>query len=112
MSNKKRNLGGVKNDEGKAPINLIPPAPLIDIAKVFEFGVRKYGLFNYKKGMKLSRLYDAMMRHMLAWNDGEDVDPESKMTHVAHAGCCLLMLSDAMIKGYGHDDRYQGEEKT
>jgi hypothetical protein len=37
---------------------------------------------------------------MLAWNIGEDVDPESGELHLAHAGACLLLGLDLAMAGY------------
>ena len=33
------------------------------------------------------------MRHLIAWRKGELIDPESKLPHLAHAGCNLIFLN-------------------
>lgn len=69
------------------------------------FGADKYGRNNWRKGLHYSRLIDAAMRHILAFADGEDSDPETGLSHAAHARCCLGMLL-AMPKEW--DDRVDG----
>ncbi len=36
--------------------------------------------------------FDACMRHLTAWIEGERKDPESGLSHLAHAVCCLLIM--------------------
>lgn len=102
--------GGIKHDAGKPRAELLPSAPLLAIAEVLTFGAQKYAPHNWRKGFDQSRLIGAAMRHLLAYNDGEDTDPESGLSHMAHAGCCVLFLLEQIEKGTGRDDRYrQGE---
>src|SRR3990167_10818972 len=81
--------GGIKYDDGKAPLNLLATDWLIEVAKVLEKGAGKYGKHNWRNGMEFSRLIAASLRHLLAFNKGEDLDPEFKLSHLAHATCCL-----------------------
>ena len=98
-----------KFDEGKLPIHLVPSAAVEGVARVLAYGAKKYAAHNFRKGMKWSRLYSAAMRHLLAWNAGQDLDPESRLPHLEHAACCLAMLLDADRLGHGEDDRYRHE---
>jgi hypothetical protein len=81
---------GRKDDQGKAPWHLLPPDALNEIALVLAFGAKKYGDRNWERGMAWSRPFSALMRHMWAWWRGEDFDHETGMSHLAHAGCCIL----------------------
>jgi hypothetical protein len=83
---------GVKHDSEKAPLDLIPYEALEQIAKVLAFGASKYGRHNWKNGFEYSRLIAAALRHLNQYNAGEDADPESDISHVAHSACNLLML--------------------
>ena len=84
---------GTKHDVGKLRWSLLPRGSVPDIIKVLEFGAAKYGAYNWQSVPNAStRYYDAMMRHMEAWHQGEATDPESLHPHLAHAGCCLLFL--------------------
>ena len=101
---------GIKHDDGKIQLSILPWAPLREVTKVFMFGAKKYGRDNYKGGMEWTRLSDAALRHITDWIDGEDKDPESGLPHLAHAGCCILMLLYYSLKGVGDDDRYKENE--
>lgn len=84
--------GGTKYDQGKPRMGLLPSVSLEEVAKVLTAGAAKYSAFNWMKGIEFDRLYDAAQRHLTAWNKGQDVDPETKITHLAHASCCILFL--------------------
>lgn len=96
-----------KCDQEKTPVDLLPPEGLLEIAKVLEFGAKKYDAHNWRKGMKWSRLLGASLRHIYAFVTGEDKDSESGLSHLAHAGCCILFLLTYETKGLGTDDRYK-----
>jgi len=96
---------GVKHDSGKAPLSLIPADALTEIAHVFGFGAQKYAAFNWTGGFDHRRLYDALLRHTFASLAGENTDLESSRDHLAHAGCCILMLLSHRLRGLGKDDR-------
>lgn len=69
-------------------------------------GARKYGRHNFRKtGVLASVYYDATLRHMTDWWEGEDVDPDSGLSHVTKAIASLMVLRDAMIHDKFYDDR-------
>lgn len=105
-------MEAVKFDTGKAPLGLIPRSALTAEAQVLAFGAKKYAKHNWRGGMDWSRMVDAALRHITAWNDGEDVDPETGISHLAHARCCLGFLIEYAEKGLGTDDRYKTQEET
>lgn len=94
---------GVKNDSGKPKIGLIPTIAIEQEAAVMGFGAAKYGRDNWRGGLHYSRLIDAALRHMLAFSGGENLDPETGLSHLAHARCCMGML---MAMPPEWDDRY------
>jgi hypothetical protein len=96
----------LKFDKEKTRIELLPTAPLIMIGDVLTFGAKKYDAHNWRGGFDYSRLIGANLRHIMAFNDGEDLDAESGLSHMAHAGCCTLFLLEQIAKGTGNDDRY------
>ena len=83
---------GARYNDGKVPMELVPMEALEDIARVFGYGARKYASWNWAKGMKHSVPYACAMRHLAAWQRGEELDPESGLPHLAHVGCNILML--------------------
>lgn len=95
-----------KYDSSKPRYDLLPPEALEEIVKVLGFGASKYEPRGWEKGLPYSRYFGAVMRHLWAWWRGEDLDPESGLSHLAHAGACVLFLL-AYVK-WGHqttDDR-------
>lgn len=90
----------------KTPLHLIPPSALIAEAEVFGLGARKYGPYNWRENSVSSSVYQAAaLRHLLAWWNGESIDPESGQSHLAHARACLGILIDAESHGSLNDDR-------
>lgn len=98
---------GKKLDSGKDRWDLLPTDSVRLIVKVLNFGAVKYSDRNWEKGMKYGRLYGALQRHLTAWWEGEDSDPETGISHLAHVGCCVLFLLAYEIRGLGSkwDDR-------
>lgn len=106
QGNPKPMLGeGAKLDTGKVGVHLLPPDPLIQIARVLDFGAKKYAAYNWSKGIKYSRVYAATLRHLFAWWKGDNVDPETGLSHLAHAGCCVLFLLQYELTKRDFDDR-------
>lgn len=97
---------GKKFDSGKAPMELLSHHALVEIAKVFGHGAEKYGRFNYKNGLEWGRVIGAAYRHLGAFNAGEDLDAESGLSHLAHLGCCVIMLLDYIKEHPELDNRY------
>jgi hypothetical protein len=83
---------GTKDDEGKIPLDLWSPLALEETAKVLAFGAAKYGPYNWAKGIKYSRVFSALLRHLWAFWRREKLDPETGLHHLAHAMCCLMFL--------------------
>jgi hypothetical protein len=97
---------GSKYDSEKAPMALLDRSWLEETAKVLGFGARKYAAHNWRGGIEYSRLVSAALRHLHAFNDGEDIDPESGLSHLAHASCCLMFLANMKATRPDLDDRY------
>lgn len=84
--------GGVKADSSKPQLELLPRRGLEEIAKVLTFGAHKYDRDNWRKGLEWSRCIGAAQRHLLAYANGETHDPETGLSHLAHAGCNILFV--------------------
>ncbi|HEY0062484.1 MAG TPA: dATP/dGTP diphosphohydrolase domain-containing protein [Telluria sp.] len=84
---------GARFNAGKPDFSLIPMATLEDEARVWMYGRQKYAAWNWTKGMPWSVPFACAMRHMAAWQRGEECDPESGLPHLAHAMCNLRMLT-------------------
>jgi hypothetical protein len=107
--------GGQK---GRKPqvFSLIPWASVAEISRVYHYGAKKYSEHNWRRGYPWSWSFDALIRHLTAWWDGENADPESGISHLAHAGFHILSLLWYELTGRGTDDRWkppvaEGDEK-
>lgn len=92
----------------KAQIHLIPPPALVEMAKVMDEGARKYGAYNWREASVAATVYvSAAQRHLLAFLDGEMMDPDGpgNTLHLAHAAACCAILLDAFATGNIVDDR-------
>lgn len=83
---------GKKFDDGKIRVELLPIRPQLAEAEVLTFGAKKYDDRNWEKGILWSRCYGAALRHLFAWWGGQDNDPETGLSHLAHARCCISFL--------------------
>ena len=84
---------GRKFDKDKPRWELLPLGPVEAIVQVLTHGAEKYDDFNWQKLDNLSdRYYAAMMRHLKKTRDGEIIDTETGLSHLAHALCCGIFL--------------------
>jgi len=102
------NLAGVKHDSEKdSRPELLPLEALTEVSKVLAFGARKYQDNNWRGGFKFTRVLGATFRHLFAWSTGQDKDPETGLSHLAHAACNVLFLLTFEVTKTGEDDRYK-----
>ena len=98
--------GGVKHDSGKTRWDLVPYDALKQVADVLTIGAAQYGDRNWEKGIRHSRLFAATQRHLIAWWGGEDNDPQTGKSHLAHAVCDVIFLLAFVVRGRADlDDR-------
>lgn len=97
---------GAPTYASKAPMSTVSAAVLAEVGVAMLEGASKYGRHNYRAaGVRSSVYYDATMRHLMAWWEGEDTDPDSGMSHITKAITSLVVLRDAMIQDMCTDDR-------
>jgi len=90
---------GRKDDSEKTQYNLVPPFALEEIANVMTFGAKKYAPNNWKHvDNAKSRYTGAAMRHIEAYRQGVENDPETGLHHLAHASCCMMFLIELECK--------------
>lgn len=100
-------LDGKKNDNEKPQLGLVPKSLIWSVGTILTFGAKIYGAWNWKQGLLWSRPYNALLRHLTAWWDGESVDKESGKSHLWHAATELSFLIEYEEKNLGQDDRYK-----
>lgn len=101
-------LTNPKDDIGssKLPVHLWPETATIMGAMGLLDGALKYGRSNWRAvGVRASIYNDAVRRHMAAWFEGEDIDPDSGLPHLAHALASIAIVVDAQSAGKLNDDR-------
>ena len=92
---------GRKFDHGKPMPSLLPAAALLAISRVLTIGAKKYAPDNWKYVAGAEKRYmDALWRHLLAYMEGEELDPETGESHMAHIGCNVMFLLWAIESGY------------
>lgn len=92
----------------KAGISCVPQAVLAELGVAMLEGACKYGRYNWRKaGVRASVYIDALNRHIFEqwWDEGEDIDFESQLSHLTKGISTLVVLRDAMIQGMLVDDR-------
>ncbi|WP_109076243.1 MULTISPECIES: dATP/dGTP diphosphohydrolase domain-containing protein [unclassified Azospirillum] len=100
----------LKHDAGKDPWHLLPFDAIRCAVKVLAFGRAKYGSRSWERGMEWSRVYDAALRHLTAWHEREEADPETGFSHLWHLLACVLFLTAYELRGKGTDDRPPRDE--
>jgi hypothetical protein len=90
----------------KVPMHCVSCAVMMELGLAMMEGGRKYGTHNYRKmGVRGSVYYDATMRHMMAYWEGEDIDPDSGVSHIIKAIATLVVMRDSMLMENFEDDR-------
>lgn len=107
-------------DAGKLRLELIPVGPLKEVARVYTNGAKKYSLYdeagnlisdgsdNWRRGLSWKKTIGAVKRHIAAWEDGQDVDPDPAMNgtlHLANAAWGLFSLIEYCKIAPEFDDR-------
>lgn len=92
-------MSALRFNDGKPALSYILQFPSVVevMAHIMTLGAAKYGDLNWKKGGKPDKEYlDSMMRHLMAFLNGEVLDPDSGCAHLGHAIwnlCALLELN-------------------
>ena len=107
-------MTGIKYDSAKPKMNLLPPKAIVEVAKVLTFGAEKYDAENWRKLDDLQNRYTAgALRHIFAHMDGEKLDPETGLSHMAHALCCLLFKLEIELEdGESKEDELRETDST
>lgn len=112
----------LRYNSGKPPLSLIPTAWLtavnggdyfsypsrltVAVARVLDFGAKKYSANNWRKGGSWLSVLDCAFRHITWYQSGEENDKESGLSHLAHAACNIAFLLEFVDQESGQDDRF------
>lgn len=65
--------GAVRDiQEGKGDMVSLPNNAILRLSKHYENGAKKYGRWNYTKGIPISSFLDSALRHLFKYLDGWD----------------------------------------
>ena len=91
----------------KPPMELVPQALTRAAGRALGYGANKYAPNNWRRGMRWGEVFGGLIRHLTAWNEGEDIDSKedggSGLSHLDHAAACLGFLCH-----FATDERYKG----
>lgn len=98
---------GLRFNAGKPELSMILEAinALTGGARVLTKGAVKYSRGNWLKGLSHTQIADSLLRHLMAWLNGEDVDPETGEYHVDHVFVNALFLAEMRVRRPDLDDR-------
>ena len=90
--------GAAKFDGDKARMELLPLSAIQEVAAVMTFGAAKYADDGWRTLPNAEGRYTgALLRHMVAIQSGEELDPESGLPHIAHVACNAMFLTHFQI---------------
>ena len=96
-----------RHNEGKLRWSLVDFNSFSPMVKVLEFGAKKYGIDNWKKGLYTTQICESMLRHIFAYLDGENLDEDSGLSHIGHIQANSMFLGFMDLKIPQFDDRRQ-----
>jgi Domain of unknown function (DUF5664) len=89
----------IRDDSEKLDWTLLDWEALEECAKVLEFGKKKYSRDNWKllpPEERFTRILPSMMRHVIAIANGEEIDPESGLSHAGHIMCNAMFWQNKL----------------
>lgn len=90
----------------KVPFSTISAPVLGELGLAMMEGALKYGRHNYRvSGVRASVYYDAALRHLTDFYEGEDIDPGSGLPHIVKVMACMAVLRDSQWQDNWVDDR-------
>jgi hypothetical protein len=90
----------------KAPLSTVSRRVMHELGLAMLEGECKYWRHNYRAAPVRATVYlDALDRHLSAWIEGQDTDPDSGLSHLVKAMACLAIMRDAQLYGSLIDDR-------
>lgn len=92
MAQEQRPIQGLKYDNGKCRLDLIPEDAMWVLGQVYTMGAQKYADWNWARGLKYSRVVAALRRHLGKFIMGESLDQEDRQHHLASVAWCALAL--------------------
>ncbi len=96
---------GLRYNQGKSRVDLMPGDARLALGDVFRVGAEKYAPRNWEKGMSWGSMIASMLRHTFAFMAGEDYDKETGLLHTQHIAWNAVALLTYQLRNIGIDDR-------
>lgn len=95
----------LRYNDGKSKWSLVDLNSLEPMVKVLMYGAEKYSPNNWRKGLKVTEIYESMFRHLIQLMGGEDIDSESGLPHIGHIQCNAMFMAYMLENREDMDDR-------
>lgn len=73
---------GLRLDTGKSRVDLIPAEVMMSLGDLYREGAKKYSDDNWRKGIPYKSMYGPLLRHLLKWWSGSEIDEETGVHHL------------------------------
>ena len=93
---------GLKDDNGKLRFDLITPECIIGIVECLTLGAKKYKPNSWQNVENpIDTHFASLMRHLIAWRQGEIIDKETGLSHMKHvlSNGMFLLYNEKYNKG-------------
>ena len=94
---------------GKPKLSFVHPIIMEEIARVMEYGAKKYARDNWRKGLPINSIIDSALRHLMDFKEGSTYDKESNETELGHAACNIMFAMYVLKYKPELDDRVKNE---
>jgi len=88
----------------------IPPNALMELARLYGVGAKKYDDHNFRKGYEWRKTYASLQRHANLFWSGEDIDLEMNVSHIASVAWHGFALTEFYYTSQVFDDRPSSPE--
>jgi len=102
--NNESKQGGLRYDDGKPRVDLLPPDTMMELGKVYGYGATKYAPRNWELGMSWSKVVGCLLRHLYKLMMGQKIDEESGQRHSVMVAWNAIALATYDIRDIGEND--------
>ena len=101
----------LRYNNGKVQLREVDPDFILGIGEVLTKSRDKYPAFNWCNATPFSVPYESLMRHLMAFQKGEDFDVESGKHHLLHVATNVMFMYYQYLNHPEMDDRGFKKEK-
>ena len=94
-------------NNNKPQLSMVPASLYRATARALEYGAAKYARDDWRQGGDWTMLLDCLLRHIVDFTEGKDLDEESGLSVVDHIAANVAFLAEFVEKGMGNDNRWK-----